>query len=160
MILLVTPVLRHARWLGFAVLTIALATSSLHAAGTRGRWWRSATIQQRLALTTAQVEQIDAVFERSVPKRRLLRRRLQSLQDQLDRAITAGARDEDAIQRLIDRVADAERVSNVARTMMLVRIYAVLTPRQRTSLERVSLASNESDSSSDATPRQSASSGR
>ena len=51
--------------------------------------------------------------------------------------LTDGAADDTHARRLVDRIVSVQRESNVARTMLLIRIYQLLTPTQRTLLATV-----------------------
>ena len=126
--------------LSFGVLMLVLLTPSAHAAvdGARPPWWRTVAVQAQLGLTAAQVTQIDTLYTRSLSRRRLLRSQLMQWQDRLARAMTNGIRDERQAARLVEHVVEAGRRTNVARTMLLVHIYQVLTPAQRSRLEHLS----------------------
>jgi Spy/CpxP family protein refolding chaperone len=88
-------------------------------------------------LTTAQRAQLDALFEESLPTRRRLHNELVSLQAQLARLMASGVFDDDEAASLVARTCALEKQRNVVRTMMLVRMFRVLTPYQRGLLDRV-----------------------
>jgi Spy/CpxP family protein refolding chaperone len=101
------------------------------------RWWRSPVLQSAIGLSPKQVRLIDAVYDASVPQRRRLRQTLDRLHGQLDRMLTDGVPDEARARGLVERIVTVQRESNTARTMLLVRIYQVLTPGQRTLLATI-----------------------
>jgi Spy/CpxP family protein refolding chaperone len=99
-----------------------------------GTWWLSHAVQARMALTPWQVCKIDVIFRASLPTRRRLRQQLTPLRQRLDRVLADGVMDDAHARRLLDRVYAIERERNVTRTMMLFRIYQVLSPSQRETL--------------------------
>jgi Spy/CpxP family protein refolding chaperone len=97
-------------------------------------WWQTPAVQRQLGLSTAQVRSLESIYRRSLPERRRLRRRQYELDRQLTRLLADGASSDDRASALIDRVVDARRRSNVARTLVLVRMYRILDPQQQTRL--------------------------
>jgi Spy/CpxP family protein refolding chaperone len=122
------------------VVSLAAAAAAAPAAGgpvPADRWWRIAAVQSRLQLTPQQVRRVDAIYDASLKTRRPLRKQLDRLQDQLARMLADGAADEARARALVDRLLDVQRQSNVARTMMLIRIYEILDPTQRARLAEI-----------------------
>ena len=102
---------------------------ALPAAAGADKWWLLADVQRQLGLTTHQVRELDTLFEGTLGERRRLRIELDRLEAKLARAMNEG-REEDAFG-LIPRVESARAARNIARTMLLVRMYRVLKPNQR-----------------------------
>jgi Spy/CpxP family protein refolding chaperone len=124
---------------GRRIAVVAMVWVSLHptpcSAAARMKWWRSEVAVARLGLTPAQVERIDAIFEETKPDRLRLQAALDDLESALARAIDDGqdARAED----LVPRVESARMAHNTARTMMLIRMFRVLTREQRAKLNDI-----------------------
>jgi Spy/CpxP family protein refolding chaperone len=114
---------------GVAVCLIAIASETVRADTLQ--WWNDGGVQRRLHLTVAQVASIDEAFRRSVPARRRLRLHLEGLEGRLASVMEQGTADERTVLGLIDAVEQARARRNVARSLVLLRIYSILTPRQR-----------------------------
>jgi Spy/CpxP family protein refolding chaperone len=99
--------------------------------GDTPQWWNDGGVQQRLHLTAIQVAAIDEAFRQSVPARRLFRLHLEDLEGRLASVMEQSTADEMTVLGLIDAVEQARARRNVARSLMLLRIYSILTPRQR-----------------------------
>jgi Spy/CpxP family protein refolding chaperone len=131
------------RRLSAGALMLVLMTPVARADDDRPRtpWWRIVAVQGQLGLTPEQVTRIDTLYMRSLPRRRRLRTELFQSQERLAQAMTDGVHDEGRAAELVEAVVEAERRTNVARTMLLVHIYQVLTPSQRASLDHFSTPS-------------------
>lgn len=97
------------------------------------RWWRDPAIQQDLRLTSEQVRQLDAIFERDLPARIALHQQIAQLDRELLRVIELEA-DAAVVMRLSDEVEQLRAQRNVRRTLMLVAMYKTLMPAQRARL--------------------------
>jgi Spy/CpxP family protein refolding chaperone len=108
--------------LGFASLAIAGAD----------KWWLASDMQRELGLTARQVTELSTIFDKTLSKRIRLREALDALEAKLAGAMRDG--DEAQALSLIPQVESARTARNTARTMMLIRMYRVLTPDQRAKL--------------------------
>ena len=108
-------------------LTLSLAPAA--AGGQAAEWWRVASIQRELQLTPKQVSALEAIFRGTHRRRLALNERLSRVETDLQKAIARG--DEAAAAALIGPVEAARSKRNTARIMMLMRMYRVLTLRQR-----------------------------
>lgn len=97
-----------------------------------GRWW-SDSRKTLLGLTDEQSKKIDAIIQITMPNARQKGDELRTMEAELSRMIIADT-DEGAIARQVDRVEALRTMLNKNRTLMLVRIRAILTPEQRTKL--------------------------
>lgn len=95
-------------------------------------WWRDDAMRRELALTNTQVTTIEALFHATLERRRRLNKALDVAEAALEDAIARD--DERAAMRLVARVEAVRTERNKARTLMLVRIYRVLTSKQRLAL--------------------------
>jgi Spy/CpxP family protein refolding chaperone len=84
---------------------------------------------RQLGLTPRQVSELDALFDGTLDERIRLRKAFDRLEADFTRLLS----DDDAAKAidLVPRVEAARAARNVARTMLLVRMYRVLTPHQR-----------------------------
>ena len=98
------------------------------------RWWLDRDVQRTLALTGAQVAALQGEYNRTLDRRRRLRRALDEASVELTRALDRGDLSDDAAEVLIDRVEEIRRERNVARMRLLVSLYFLLTPDQRVRL--------------------------
>lgn len=115
---------------GVAV-AIAFCQSTRGVAADTVFWWDSPSIQSTVALTPEQVSRLDAIYRESLPARRLLREQLTYLHAQLDRVLAEGRLDDTQGRLLAARVFEAEKRRNIARTIMLLRMYRLLSAEQR-----------------------------
>jgi Spy/CpxP family protein refolding chaperone len=104
----------------------------------RQPWWKAAAIQNAISLTSHQAEQLDAIYRESLPERRRLRRQLAAQQKRVAEIFATGPFDDERVRPVILRLFAVEKKRNVARVLMLIRMYRVLTPIQRDKLEELS----------------------
>lgn len=103
----------------------------------RQPWWRAAAVQHAISLTSHQAEQLDAIYRESLPERRSLRRQLAAQQKRVEEIFAGGPFDDEHVRPAIHRLFAIEKERNVARVLMLIRMYRVLTPLQRDKLEEL-----------------------
>lgn len=115
------------------VMTVGIWLQAAPCGAGRTKWWLSKGIEARLGLTSGQVEKIEHIFEQANPTCLHLRRALDDVESTFEDAMN---NDQDArAASLVSRVESARAAHNIARTMMLLRIYRVLTPEQRIRLQ-------------------------
>jgi Spy/CpxP family protein refolding chaperone len=100
----------------------------------RSPWWRDQAAQQQLALSTEQIERLDAIFNRDLSVRLDLYNKITRLDTQLRQTIELGEVDDRTLMRLIDELETLRRQRNTRRQLMLLAMYKVLTPSQRSAL--------------------------
>jgi Spy/CpxP family protein refolding chaperone len=119
------------RWL-LSVLTLVALAGPVYgqppAPFVPGPWWRD--YQKTLGLSDDQSARIEAVFQAALPQLRQRKDELQVQETELSRLLKADA-DEDVIAKQSDRVEAVRTVLNKNRTLMLVRMRAIMTPDQR-----------------------------
>lgn len=111
----------------------------------RPPWWRVAAIRTAISLTSEQAERLDAIYRESLPMRRSLRQQLAAQEKRVAEVLLVGPFDDEQVKPLIDRLFALDKERNVARTLMLIRMYRQLTPVQRARLAELSaqMPSNE-----------------
>ena len=118
-------------------LAVAPAMASSQQGPPRG-WWRTEAIVKDLGLTTDQSARLNAIFESTMPELRQEREELERLEAKLSRMIQDDRLDEATLARQIDRVETARANGNKTRSLMLMRMYRVLTREQRVRFEQLS----------------------
>lgn len=106
-------------------------------AAERFKWWQSAEFQSALRLTPKQVAALNGIFDASLPERRVLRAECDRSEFDFEQLLKEPDPDERVALELVDRREQARARRNVARTMLLLRMRRILTPAQRTALERI-----------------------
>ena len=101
-------------------------------------WWRNESIVKDLELTSDQSTRINTIFETTMPELRQDREELERLEAKLSRMIQDERMDEASLARQIDRVETARANGNKTRSLMLMRMYRVLTREQRTRFDQLS----------------------
>ena len=101
-------------------------------------WWRNESIVKDLGLTAEQSARLNAIFETTMPELRQDREELERLEAKLSRMIQDERMDEASLARQIDRVEMARANGNKTRSLMLLRMYRVLTREQRTRFDQLS----------------------
>ena len=101
-------------------------------------WWRNEAIVKELGLALDQVTRINTIFETTMPELRQDREELERLEAKLSRMIQDDRSDEASLSRQIDRVETARANGNKTRSMMLTRMYRVLTREQRVKFDQIS----------------------
>lgn len=100
----------------------------------RGKWWQEDDVQQQLGLSSQQVDALEKIFQEKLQDRIRLREELDALQARWQDMLTRGDVDDAEAIRMIDRVEQARMRRNTARTLVILQMYRVLTPEQRTKL--------------------------
>jgi Spy/CpxP family protein refolding chaperone len=113
---------------------VAFADQSGGVQSPRPKWWQQEEVQRALRLTPTQIESLDSAFQHTLPERRALGRELESMDRTLQSAILAGDVDDVTVARLSAQIERVRAEQYVARTLMLVKMYRVLTPEQRSRL--------------------------
>lgn len=124
----------------FAAATLLAAVTSICLqAAERELWWRTPAVRSAVALTFQQAEELDTIYRASLARRRELRRQFAAQQKRLQEMLSTGVFDDEQARSVVDRLSAIDKERNVARVLMLIRMYRVLTPSQRTKLEHLSV---------------------
>lgn len=97
----------------------------------RYKWWLSAEVKAQIALTEPQSQELDAIFQTVAPSLRTNWEELERAEREVSRLMNEGTADEARVVAAIDRAEGARAALNRSRTLMLFRMYRVLTPEQR-----------------------------
>lgn len=111
----------------------------LEAGADTAEWWKAPEMQRELRLTARQIASLDAVFRESLTERRRLRIELDRLEARLVGVMDRGDLDDHFATALIETVEQTRARRNILRSVMLLRMYKILSPEQRAVLRRVSL---------------------
>jgi len=120
--------------LSLAVVSVAGASQQTTPRG----WWRNEAIVKELGLAVDQVTRINTIFETTMPELRQDREELERLEAKLSRMIQDDRMDEASLSSQIDRVETARARGNKTRSLMLTRMYRVLTREQRGKFDQIS----------------------
>jgi Spy/CpxP family protein refolding chaperone len=101
-------------------------------------WWRNESIVKDLGLTADQTARLNAIFETTIPELRQDREALERLEAKLSRMIQDERTDDASLAVQIDRVETARANGNKTRSLMLTRMYRVLTREQRVRFDQLS----------------------
>ncbi|PWT81453.1 MAG: hypothetical protein C5B57_10370 [Blastocatellia bacterium] len=128
------------------VLGGAMAAFLLALAGTAGAgqsqpqtgfpWWKDEKVIRDLALTPDQSNRIDGVFRATYPQLRQSKEELDRQEAELSRLIEINA-DEAQVSRQVDKVESVRAGLNKTRTLMLLHMRQVLTPKQNVKFKAV-----------------------
>jgi Spy/CpxP family protein refolding chaperone len=98
------------------------------------KWWVDEPMRGELGITDQQSAAIEQLWQKTLPKLREARERLESLEEQLSQMIRDSS-DEAAVVAQIEKVENTRCEAAKARTLMLYRMNRVLTPDQRDKLK-------------------------
>ena len=99
-------------------------------------WWRDAQFQKDLNLSAEQAGRIDGVYQSAIANLRPKKEELDKQEAELSRLIELNA-DEAVVTRQVDKVEAIRAHLNKMRTLMLLHMRQVLTPDQRTKLNKI-----------------------
>jgi Spy/CpxP family protein refolding chaperone len=98
------------------------------------KWWIEEPMRGELGITDQQSAAIEQLWQKTIPKLREARERLDTMEEELSRMIR-DASDEAVVVAQIEKVENTRSEANKARTLMLYRMNRVLTPDQRDKLK-------------------------
>ena len=125
-----------APYIAFALLLTSLLTASSVSAGAlKFKWWQSERFIRELALTPDQQSRLEGIFKTSWPSLEACKGDLDRLDSELSKLIADGTTPETQVIQQIDRVEASRSALGRARSLMLYRMYRVLTPDQRAKLK-------------------------
>jgi Spy/CpxP family protein refolding chaperone len=125
---------RHLVIVGCAALVLLtpVMTVSLSA---QGKWWTSEKYTQRLGLTAEQSQRCEQIFQEIAPKLRAAKQELERQEAKFSELLKRNDSNETKILAAIDTLEAARSDAGKIRTLMLYRMFTVLTPEQRALME-------------------------
>jgi Spy/CpxP family protein refolding chaperone len=100
------------------------------------KWWQSETVKAELGLTAQQSEEVEAVFQASLPRLRELKRDLDRQEGVLSRLVEENVGEAQVAQQ-VDRVEAIRGEMSKVRTLMLFRMHKALSAEQRAKLKAI-----------------------
>ncbi len=94
------------------------------------KWWQNPRAAE-LGLTQDQSRRLEEIFQATLPALRTCNSELEKREARLNAMVSASGVTEAEVSRLIDLVEASRGEMSKARTLMLFRMYQVLTPEQR-----------------------------
>jgi Spy/CpxP family protein refolding chaperone len=128
----------------FVIVPFVLAAATLVATGAsaqgkagpeRHKWWQSDQVKTEVGLSDQQSADLEAVFQSFLPRLRAGWEELDRLEQEVSRLMSDDTTDEARISAAIDRAEGARASLNKTRTLMLFKMYRVLSPDQRVKLK-------------------------
>lgn len=116
-------------------LTSVLSALPASAGALKFKWWQSERFVRELALTPDQQARLEDIFKSSWPSLEGCKGDLDRLDSELSKLIADGTTPETQVIQQIDRVEASRSALGRARSLMLYRMYRVLTPDQRVKLK-------------------------
>jgi len=98
------------------------------------KWWVDDKSRAELGITDQQSAAIEQVWQKSIPRLRELRMKLDEMETHLSQMVREEA-DENTLIAEIDKVEAVRAEANKGRTLMLYRMNRVLSPDQRVKLK-------------------------
>jgi Spy/CpxP family protein refolding chaperone len=117
-----------------ALVVIAFATAAVAQSGFP--WWKDEKVIKELGLSPDQSMRIDSAFRVTFPQQRQSKEELDRQEAELSRLIEINA-DEAQVVRQIDRVEAIRASLNRTRTLTLLHMRQVLTPKQNVKFKAV-----------------------
>jgi Spy/CpxP family protein refolding chaperone len=96
----------------------------------RPHWWSDPQLRQQLAVTDLQSKQVEEIWQKTLPELRKFRDQLMSLDEQVSKMVQDGA-PEASVIALVEQTENTRAQANKARTVMIYRMFKLLTPDQR-----------------------------
>jgi Spy/CpxP family protein refolding chaperone len=99
------------------------------------KWWLSEDGKKEFGISEAQSRDLEALFQQMLPTLKANKAELDKQEKSLDRLLSDGGSTETAVAQAIDRAEAARSALSRTRTLMLYRMYRLLTPEQRAKVQ-------------------------
>lgn len=123
--------------LAAGVVTVVFLAGTASWAQPPKPWWKDEREKAELRLGEDQASRVDAIFQESWPKLRESYDVLNKSEAQLDALIKRKETSEADVVRQLEQVKEARGEVNKNRTLMLYRMYRILSPEQLVKLEEI-----------------------
>lgn len=100
----------------------------------RFKWWQDEAVKRHVGLTDKQAKKIDNIFKASMPDLVKAKQELDRLEQDLIPLVDS-ATDDAELRERVDRVETARAELNKRRSLMLLRMWRVLSVEQRVKFE-------------------------
>lgn len=100
------------------------------------KWWSSDEGRAEIGLTDVQSKRLEAIFQRFLPALKSNKDDVDKYQREVSKLLAEAREDEDVVLHAIDRLESAQSALSRTRTLMLYRMYKLLTPEQREKVNR------------------------
>ena len=132
------------RSIGLTMMVLALVAGTASATQ-RHKWWQAGEVKTYLGLTDEQSNQIEEIFQSTMPALRQLDKDFRQFSDELSVMIDDMDADEWEVTLQIDKVEAARSALSKARTLMFYRMHKVMTAEQRDAFSKWSEQHRSSD---------------
>jgi len=99
------------------------------------KWWLSDEGKKEFGISEQQSRELEAQFQTMLPTLRSNKSELDKQEKTLNQLLSDAASSEPAVAQAIDRVEAARSALSRTRTLMLYRMYRLLTPEQRAKVQ-------------------------
>jgi Spy/CpxP family protein refolding chaperone len=99
------------------------------------KWWMSEEGRAEFGITDAQSRGLENIFQQMLPTLKANKTELDKQEKLLDQLLADSASTEALVTQAIDRVEAARSALSRTRTLMLYRMYRLLTPEQRAKVQ-------------------------
>ncbi|MGH9313380.1 MAG: Spy/CpxP family protein refolding chaperone [Vicinamibacterales bacterium] len=104
----------------------------------RHKWWQDERLRAELGLTDQQAQDVEQIFQTTVPRLRTLKDQLDQLERDLSKMIGERTAQESTVAQAIDRVERTRGELNKQRQLMLYRMHRILSAEQNAKLRAIS----------------------
>ena len=105
------------------------------AAGKSHKWWASEEGRREFGLSESQSRELEAVFQSVLPTLKALKGDVNRYQKELSTLLGDVKAREADVALAVDRLESAQSALSKTRTLMLFRMYRLLTPEQRAKVQ-------------------------
>ena len=99
------------------------------------KWWSSDEGKAEFGLTEAQSRDLEAVFQQVLPEMRVHKADVDKYQQQLTKLLNEAKARESDVVKAIEQLEVAQSALSRTRTIMLYRMYRLLSPEQRAKVQ-------------------------
>jgi Spy/CpxP family protein refolding chaperone len=99
------------------------------------KWWLSEDGKKEFGISEQQSRDLEALFQQMLPTLKANKAELDKQEKSLDRLLSDGGSTETVVAQAIDRAEAARSALSRTRTLMLYRMYRLLTPEQRAKVQ-------------------------
>jgi Spy/CpxP family protein refolding chaperone len=99
------------------------------------KWWSSPEGRAEFGLTDAQSRDLEAVFQQVLPQLRTHKADVDRYQQELTRLLSEASARESVVVKAIEQLEAAQSALSRTRTIMLYRMYRLLSPEQRAKVQ-------------------------